>query len=195
MRSAIFCFFLLFFAGCTQKQTIIVTQVSQNDATLEFYENDNLLLKTNAKIGRNGVAKLNSKKEGDGKTPSGEYSITALFAYEKQNANMPFLYADENLICVDDVNSSFYNQILDKNNASSPQSYEDMKRADNQYKYGAVIGYNLQNEKGAGSCIFLHIYKDENSSTAGCVAVSEDEMKFMFDRLDESKMPKIIIAN
>lgn len=195
MRSAIFCFILLFIVGCSQKQVIKVMPVNQNDAKLEFYENDILLLKTDAKIGRNGVAKADEKQEGDGKTPSGEYNITALFAYEKQNVKMPFLFANKDLICVDDVNSSFYNQILDKNNADNPKSYEDMKRADNQYKYGAVIGYNLQNTKGAGSCIFLHIYKDKNSSTAGCVAVSEDDMRFIFDKLDESKTPQIIIAN
>lgn len=195
MRNAFFCIFLLLFAGCVDKQTIIVTPTNGSNATFEFYENDNLILKTDAKIGRNGVAKANEKKEGDGKTPSGEYLITSLFAYEKQSVNMPFLLADEKLICIDDANSSFYNQILDKENANSPKSYEDMKRLDSQYKYGAVISYNEQNTKGRGSCIFLHIYKDKNSPTAGCVAVSEDEMKFIFDTLDINKAPTIIIAN
>ena len=45
------------------------------------------------------------------------------------------------------------------------------------YKYGAVINYNTNPIiKGKGSAIFLHIWRNENEVTAGCVATSEKNL-------------------
>jgi L,D-peptidoglycan transpeptidase YkuD (ErfK/YbiS/YcfS/YnhG family) len=182
---------LLFFIGCSQKQQIIVTHTSKTDARLEFFDGNKKLLTANAKIGRNGIS--SEKREGDGKTPSGTYLISTLFAYESQNAKMPLLVANENLICVDDSNSSFYNKIIEKNSTLDIKSYEEMKRHDNQYEFGAVIDYNLDGVKNMGSCIFIHVMNDKEEPTAGCVALNKQDMIFLFKNLDISKKPEIKI--
>ena len=68
-----------------------------------------------------------------------------------------------------------------------------MKRDDNLYKYGIVIEYNTDPViKGNGSAIFLHIWKNESIPTAGCVAVSEENLIKIIEWLDPVASPLII---
>jgi len=72
-------------------------------------------------------------------------------------------------------------------------SYEIMKRDDNFYKYGIIIEYNTNPViKGNGSAIFLHIWKAEDMPTAGCVAVSQENILKILDWLDPAASPLII---
>ena len=72
-------------------------------------------------------------------------------------------------------------------------SYEFMKRDDNLYKYGVVIEYNTDPViKGNGSAIFLHIWKGEGIPTAGCVAVSEEDIIKILGWLDPAASPLMI---
>jgi len=51
-------------------------------------------------------------------------------------------------------------------------SHEDMLRPDDLYRYVLIIGYNTPKPvPGAGSCIFLHVWRGKDSSTAGCTAI------------------------
>jgi len=193
-KHIIFLFFAAILTGCAPKQLIEVRAVSQQKASFVFFDNGIKVLETTANIGRNGIAADGQKREGDGKTPSGIYEITALFGYDEQQVSMPYIKADKHTICVDDSKSRLYNQIIDTSKtAKDYDSFEDMERDDHQYRYGAVIGYNQTGQAGDGSCIFIHIKKDENSPTAGCVALSEDEMKTLFLRLKQTSSPKISI--
>jgi L,D-peptidoglycan transpeptidase YkuD (ErfK/YbiS/YcfS/YnhG family) len=69
-----------------------------------------------------------------------------------------------------------------------------MRRDDDQYRYGAVVEYNEEGTSGLGSCIFMHIKRDGNSPTAGCVALDEMDMKSLFFRLEKRLKPTILIA-
>jgi L,D-peptidoglycan transpeptidase YkuD (ErfK/YbiS/YcfS/YnhG family) len=70
-----------------------------------------------------------------------------------------------------------------------------MKRDDNLYKYGIVIEYNTSPViKGNGSAIFLHIWKGESVPTAGCVAVSEENILKILQWLDPAASPLIIMG-
>ncbi|MFZ3156649.1 MAG: L,D-transpeptidase family protein, partial [Smithella sp.] len=72
-------------------------------------------------------------------------------------------------------------------------SYEIMKRDDNLYKYGIVIEYNTGPIiKGNGSAIFLHIWKGAGTTSAGCVAVSEEDIIKILGWLDPAASPLII---
>jgi len=174
---------------------MVVKPTGNSKAILYFYENGQKLYESSANIGRNGVALEGQKREGDGKTPSGIYKISSLFSYDEHNATMPLIKADKNIICVDDVNSPFYNRIIDMNeNKKEYSSFEFMRRDDELYRYGALIDYNPSGVKNLGSCIFLHIRKNENAPTAGCIALDEKDMKTIFFMLDNRKKPIIIIA-
>ena len=147
----------------------------------------------NAVIGRNGFAAAGEKREGDGKTPSGIYSLKITFGYdESTKTKMPYRQALADDIWVDDPNADDYNRWV-KKQETHVASYEIMKRDDNLYKYGIIIEYNTDPIiKGNGSAIFLHIWKAEGIPTAGCVAVSEENILKILDWLDPAASPLII---
>ena len=63
-----------------------------------------------------------------------------------------------------------------------------------QYKWGAVIEYNTNKPAlNAGSCIFLHIWRDAETGTAGCIAMPERDLKQVLYWLDSQKRPAIAV--
>jgi len=146
-----------------------------------------------AVIGRNGFADCGEKKEGDGKTPSGIYSIKKTFGYGKTiETKMPYRQILSDDIWVDDPFANDYNRWTKKRKTQAA-SYEIMKRDDDLYKYGIVIEYNTDPVvKGKGSAIFLHIWRDKNTPTAGCVAVSEKDLIKIIGWLNPDAAPLII---
>ena len=60
------------------------------------------------------------------------------------------------------------------------------------YQHAVIINFNSEREPGKGSAIFLHVWKDENSSTQGCTAVSAENMIRILKWLDINKQPVII---
>jgi L,D-peptidoglycan transpeptidase YkuD (ErfK/YbiS/YcfS/YnhG family) len=147
----------------------------------------------NCVIGRNGFAPAGGKKEGDGKTPSGIYPLKMTFGYDEfAKTKMPYRRVATDDIWVDDTNADDYN-LWTKKQTTRATSYEMMKRDDDLYKYGIVIDYNTNPViKGKGSAIFLHIWKGKNIPTAGCVAVSEENMMKVLEWLDPMNAPLII---
>ncbi len=187
----------LLLSGCGVKQQIVVTKEGANiqKAIVSFYEDKLLIASYPAVIGKNGIAKEGEKREGDGKTPSGNYKITTLFGKEPlEKSKMPFIKTTQNLYCVDDPKSKYYNRIVDSKKIERDfDSFEYMLRDDGQYDIGAVIGYNEEGKKKMGSCIFIHIQKNDGSPTAGCVAMSKEDLTSLLNRLDISKNPHIRI--
>jgi L,D-peptidoglycan transpeptidase YkuD (ErfK/YbiS/YcfS/YnhG family) len=148
-----------------------------------------------AMIGENGFAPAGEKREGDGKTPSGIFSLKRTFGYDKiVKTKMPFRQATEEDLWVDDPNAPDYNQWVKKGETSAA-SYEKMKREDDQYKYGIVIEYNTDPViKGHGSAIFFHVWKGKGLRTAGCVAVSEEDIIKILEWLDPDAFPLIMMG-
>ena len=131
------------------------------------------------------------KYEGDKRAPIGVFKLTHIFGYKKKSDfSMPYLYTSDKLICVDDSNSKFYNQIVQMR--GDEKSFEYMRRDDHQYELGIVVSHNKEAEKSRGSCIFLHVEKSENAPTAGCTSMSLDEIKRVSSWLDISKNPILI---
>jgi L,D-peptidoglycan transpeptidase YkuD (ErfK/YbiS/YcfS/YnhG family) len=148
-----------------------------------------------AVIGKNGFAPAGEKKEGDGKTPSGIYPLRMTFGYDATiGTKMPYRKALADDIWVDDPNADDYNRWVKKTETRAA-SYERMRRDDDLYKYGIVIDYNTSPIiKGNGSAIFLHIWKAEGIPTAGCVAVSEEDIIKILGWLDPAASPLIIMG-
>lgn len=169
-------FSMLLFA---KDQLILVVAPSQNSQQAELFclENGKLVFDPfMVNIGRNGLA-TTAKQEGDGKTPAGQFGLGAVFGYEKDlRFDAGYIYADESLVCVDDTTSALYNQIVPMPEIK-PASFEYMRRDDHQYELGVVVKYNQNNIAGAGSCIFLHVKKEQNAPTSGCVAMELEQMR------------------
>lgn len=161
-----------------------------------FYliKNGLIILKTKAIIGKNGFTY--NKKEGDLKTPIGTFPLNFSFGLnDKPQTNYDYIKADENFYFVDDVNSRYYNMLVDirkvKNDWKSAEKISDYKK---EYAYAVNINSNPNCEKGKGSAILLHC-KGEKNYTAGCVAIDKKEMLLCLKYLNEHSYIKIKPTN
>lgn len=158
-------------------------------------------------VGRTGLAwdeftkiphptDLPFKKEGDGKSPAGIFKLGPVFSYHQlDKVKMPWQQVDSSDICVDDVNSVYYNRPLDKDTVANKDwnSFEYMHRQDNAYEYGVWVLYNSTTyTPGMGSCIFLHIWSNDHSPTVGCTAMSKDNIMQLIHWLDKKKQPVLL---
>ena len=144
-------------------------------------------------IGRNGLAPAGEKKEGDGRTPSGTYPLGPAFGYASSiNTGLFYRQATDIDFWVDDIHSMQYN--LWVRGTPAANSFERMKRHDDLYQYGVVIGYNMHPVvPGAGSAIFMHVWRRYNSPTSGCVALNQRYLRKILRWLDRQYQPVIIM--
>ncbi|MGZ8546647.1 MAG: L,D-transpeptidase family protein [Sulfuricurvum sp.] len=184
-----------------QLVVVVSPELNATTALLQRYEKEGVWHKvgegTSVNLGRSGLgwAEGNEilKMEGDGRSPAGIFEIRSTFGYAPEgNFKMPYFYADENLICVDDVNDSHYNKMALLDPKDPPKSYEVMRRADGVYQYGAIIDYNPNGVSGRGSCIFFHLKNIKNTPTSGCTAMEEEPLLEMLRWLDPRKKPRLL---
>lgn len=155
-------------------------------------------------VGKNGLAWSNEanmkaetqphKKEGDGKAPAGILMLTSAFASSEQKVKLPFTKLVDSTECVDDVKSTHYNKIVDKFQVGNYdwKSSEKMLAVGAQYELGVFVAHNSDNIKGDGSCIFLHIWKNVDTGTAGCTAMERNNIERIFNWVNNEKKPFLI---
>ncbi|MHB1178150.1 MAG: L,D-transpeptidase family protein, partial [Daejeonella sp.] len=134
------------------------------------------------------------KKEGDGNAPAGIFYLNGLFGYEDIASKMNFLKVDDRTFCVDDIKSVYYNKIVKLDTVKKDwNSAETMRMKSNAYKYGIFVDYNVNPSiPGNGSCIFMHIWSKSTEPTAGCTAMTEDNILKLIGFLDKSKNPILV---
>jgi D-alanyl-D-alanine dipeptidase len=98
------------------------------------------------------------------------------------------------VVAVDDPKSRYYNQLVNRSKVADAdwQSAENMILADQRYKWGVVVMHNVPPIAGAGSCIFLHVWKDSSTATSGCTAMAEENLLKLIGWLDPTKTPLFI---
>ena len=141
-----------------------------------------------ARIGRNGFAPPGHKREGDGRTPSGSFSIPFFFG-AGPNPGFRFRYRQIRSYDYwdDDPASPRYNEWVDGRHASPGANPEPMAVA--AYDDGLVIGYNTARTPGLGSAIFLHL--NIGIATAGCVTLPPGELLPLLHWLSPDRSPRI----
>lgn len=145
-----------------------------------------------AVLGKNGLAVPEEKKEGDLKTPAGLYPIQWTFGTQPLTLQMDYRYITLEDKFIDDPKHPHYNTWITGH--TSATSYESM--AIPLYKMGAVINYNMNPiVAGAGSALFIHLWRSENQGTAGCVALSEPNLLQLLHWLEKKKNPYIYITS
>jgi D-alanyl-D-alanine dipeptidase len=73
------------------------------------------------------------------------------------------------------------------------KSSEKMAEVVPQYDLGVFVAYNSYPAiRGNGSCIFLHIWKDANTGTAGCTAMERQTLERIVKWLDPAKNPYLV---
>ena len=127
-------------------------------------------------IGKNGMT--GTKKEGDGCTPLGKYSLGVVYFRKDKvilpRLELPTVVINKNLGWCDDVNSCEYNKAI---NFPFNYSAEKFYRNDDIYDIICVIEHNSNPViKGRGSAIFIHVARDDYSGTEGCIALCKDDL-------------------
>ena len=159
-------------------QAITVVGNGGSYATLTLHTKRNGIwtetLSCSARVGKNGIT--NNKREGDGKTPTGIYSFGQAFGVAgNPGTSRGWLQVNNNHYWVDDVNSPYYNKLVDASQTGIQwSSAEHLIGYPTAYKYAIAVNYNTACTPGAGSAIFLHC--STGGSTAGCISVSQSNM-------------------
>lgn len=145
-------------------------------------------------VGRTGLAGFDAKHEGDGKSPSGVYSFGTAFGFAPAaDLLVPYRQLRDSTECVDDTASRYYNQIVDRDAVSSVDwSSSEKMRAVGVYQWGIVVNYNTPAAPKRGSCIFMHIWSEPSSSTAGCTAMPQAALETILRWLDPAANPRLV---
>ena len=171
------------------KQVIFVQYKGSSKADVKLYEKDNdqkwsLVLKCEGITGKNGLGK---KKEGDKKTPEGDFGIfTAGGIKPNPGTKADYLLFDEHIFCAD---GPYYNKLIDDRkipkDVLKALNLDPMNDGAPQFNYGLFLTYNRECVPGLGSYIFLHCL-GEYDYTLGCIAVSEQDMIRILQHVDNN---------
>ena len=149
------------------------------------------------------------KAEGDGRAPAGAFALSAAFGYaETERTGLPYIPSGPDLRCVDDPASRSYTLVRPMSPNADWQSHERMRRNDGLYRIGVIVAHNGPGldpalaptatlspqtpTPGAGSCIFLHVWRGPGTSTAGCTAMPDERLQSVMAWLDADAAPTLI---
>lgn len=142
------------------------------------------------------------KKEGDGRAPAGVFAIGEAFGYAPDAATrLPYAQMQASSWCMDVVDSPLYNRIVDAKavgeaavqGSSEPMRLDLHNDGDQRYRNGFVILHNAGAVKGAGSCIFAHLWKAPGQATAGCTAMASESMQRLYGWLKAEAHPVFVL--
>lgn len=143
-------------------------------------------------LGKNGIAPMGTKVEGDGKTPQGSYLLRQVL-YREDRIPTPQTGGLHNVTTAlrpsdgwcDDSASPEYNKQVTLPTASHHEMLWETHES--FYDLFAVIGYNDDPPvAGLGSAIFFHSTPNYNS-TAGCVAMSMNDLQVSMSFMRECR--------
>lgn len=179
------------------QQAVVVVSTQGFHADLHLYEQLagewKLIDKIPANIGLCGMGKT---REGDQKSPCGIFSLGLAFGIlpKPEGAKYPYVLLTPEDYWVDDSKSKDYNKWVHYREGD-PKDWRSAERLYEEtvcYRHAVSINYNHGREPGKGSAIFLHVWRDENTPTQGCTAISEPDMIRILQWLDPDKQPLFI---
>lgn len=178
----------------------IITVISKGGSygELAFWEKDSSgswieVDRVSARLGQNGMKYASEVYEMDKCTPTGIYTLTEAFGINANpGSGITYRKLDGSEYWVDDENSQYYNTMQFGDPNGRWNSAERLIDFPGYYNYSIVIDYNRWPVvPGKSSAIFLHC--DMGIYTYGCVAIPEQNLINIINRLNPSKNPVIIM--
>jgi L,D-peptidoglycan transpeptidase YkuD (ErfK/YbiS/YcfS/YnhG family) len=131
-----------------------------------------------ARFGKNGACEAAEKREGDGKTPLGLYTLTtALLRPDRSLAvpktALPWRWLRPADGWSDAPQDPAYNRPVTH---PHPHSAERLWREDGAYDILISLSHNTPPTPGLGSAIFLHCLQPDLRPTEGCIAVAVETL-------------------
>ncbi|TDD66852.1 hypothetical protein E1293_38725 [Actinomadura darangshiensis] len=136
------------------------------------------VLTTPGHVGRSGYAEPGAKREGDGKSPTGSYSLTEAFGEGDPGTRLPYRRLRESGDCWGStIGDERYNRYYRGECQPADENLSQIM-TDGAYRQAVVINYNRPPDspvvQGDGSAIFMHI---GSGQTAGCVSMARPELE------------------
>ncbi|MDP5171399.1 MAG: hypothetical protein NWR72_14235 [Bacteroidia bacterium] len=138
------------------------------------------------------------KHEGDKKSPAGVFTLGKAFGvFSPENLpklGLPYELVEWETLCIEDTSSHYYNSIVREDLPGKDWEQNDrMTRKDDLYSLGAFVNHNTNPAKpGSGSCIFLHLWRDQDHGTLGCTAMPKSMLLAHLQWLDLTKNPVLV---
>ena len=168
---------------------VVPPKYEATDATLYYFlkngEKWEKYLEVPAYIGLKGLGK---EKEGDKKTPVGEYKFNEYFGIEDNpGTNLPYIKVNNSYYWDGDSYSDHYNKLVNYEiyNDFNTSDSEHLIDVDPGYEYAININYNEECTPFKGAGIFLHCFTGR-TYTAGCVSIHKDNMVKLYKKLSEN---------
>ena len=175
----------------TANQLFVVAGVGETTAYVSMHQKDENgnwkeILTTPGYIGKKGLGKT---KEGDAKTPVGEFHFNYAFGI----ADDPGCVFPYQKVTEDDYWSGDQREGHHYNEMVSIKDLPDLNTADSEhiadyiyhYQYCMNISWNENGEPGKGSAIFLHCLGPNKPYTGGCVAIPQDKVITAMQNVDK----------
>ena len=177
------------------KQLFVVDAMSMETTTASVYlfERDEAgtwqqIMSTPGFVGKNGLCADADHKEGCGQTPVGTYKFNKAFGIAADpGCAIPYVQVDEDTYWSgDDREGMHYNEMVDIKDYPdlNMDNSEHIVEYEYQYQYCLNISFNEDGTAGRGSAIFLHCFGPFKPYTGGCVAIPENLMKMVMQRVD-----------
>ena len=173
-----------------------------------------------ARIGYNGFKLDKDRRQNSGTTPAGNYRIKKTFGQSSNpGTKMPYRDVDSNdYWAYDPADAKTYNLLQPSHPSTATWRTSEAERLaayGSQYKYAAIISYNLPSgavwnstrgqwetstpantAKGGG--IFLHVngYRSDGTvkPTAGCVSLYVSSMLLIMKWMNPARHPRIVMG-
>ena len=144
------------------------------------------LLSTPGYVGKNGLCLDADHAEGCGQTPVGVYHFNKAFGIAADpGCAIPYFQVNGDTYWSGDPDYH-YNEMMDINDypALAMDDSEHIVDYEYQYQYCLNISFNEEGTPGRGSAIFLHCLGPIKPWTGGCVAIPENMMKMVMQKVD-----------
>ncbi|RKS70965.1 hypothetical protein BZB76_5445 [Actinomadura pelletieri DSM 43383] len=141
-------------------------------------------LTTTGHVGRSGFAAPGTKREGDGKSPTGSYSLTEAFGEGDPGTALPYRRLRETGDCWGStIGDRRYNRYYSGKCLPADENLSAIMKS-GPYRQAVVVNYNRMPDtpivQGKGSAIFIHI---GSGPTSGCVAFARPELETVMKTL------------
>jgi L,D-peptidoglycan transpeptidase YkuD (ErfK/YbiS/YcfS/YnhG family) len=157
-------------------------------------------LKVAARFGTNGLHDGTTRVSGDRTTPTGIWRMPDYVFGQHPTApagtRMKYRHITADVYWSDVRDATFNTWVQ----SSSRVSGEHLIGVPLQYEYALSTGFNAPPNEvvpGRGAAIFLHVFDPpdfHNGLSAGCVAVSRDDIVRVFKQLDPAKHPTFAVG-
>ena len=178
--------------GVTQLFVVAGIGMDLTTATVSMHERADdgswvQVLSTPGFVGKRGLCLDADHAEGCAQTPIGVYHFNRAFGIAADpGCAIPYVQVDDNTYWSGDPDRQ-YNQMVDIREVPElvMDDSEHIVDYEYQYQYCLNISFNEDGTPGRGSAIFLHCLGPLKPWTGGCVAIPENIMKLVMQRVRE----------